>query len=75
MTYSTTGYCENSKFDKEFLSHFQQRGKNRLADILIVKDIQTSERRINQYIENDKIVLKYTEAEAYLRKNYPEYFL
>ena len=81
MTYSITGHWYigvepiNKKSIKSMLNKLNKRHKNKLADILIINPKQSSERRIQQYIDNNKIVIKYENCYNYLLSNHPELFL
>ena len=75
--YSKIQHLQNRHVLKQFLLPHNKRYPNtdEIADILIVEAIQPSEKRIEIYKNNNKIICTPQEAEKYFRKHYPEYFL
>ena len=81
MTYSCTGHgAPNQSFiyekkSKKLLRMFAKRGPNRLADMLIIKSYENSPKRIEQYTQEGKLVIKWEDFYDTIINDYPEFLL
>jgi len=54
---------------------FAKRGPNRLADMLIIKSYENSPKRIEQYTQEGKLVIKWEDFYDTIINDYPEFLL